>query len=256
LVAKELGFQYLKLKERPYEVPIFNIDSFEKLLNNYKASHFAAAVTMPPMQMADDIKNIMAAKKWSNKLILNLLNKYNVTPETLLQRWTNLLPKYYGLEDLFFIKLTSSDGLDKLTMSKNLHLAQVHTPYNNRLNEQFCRRWVAYKSLSQTIKSKKSIVVQAQISDYLDSGNAYLCISIGQRTGKNKLKSMTLGLLLNEKLRSNCYFISDLENGKYTVGTTCERCSVVDCAERIIDPIYINEKEYRKDINEELGKFN
>jgi len=42
LLARELGFQYLKIKERPYETTIINIDSFEKLLNNYKASHFAA----------------------------------------------------------------------------------------------------------------------------------------------------------------------------------------------------------------------
>ena len=256
LFAKELGFQFLNLKQRPYEVPMINIDSFEKILNNYKASHFAAAMTMPPEQMVNEIKNVMASKEWSNRLIFDLLKKYNVTPETLLQRWTNLLPKYFGLEDLFFIKLTSSDGLEKLTMSKNLHLAQVHTPYNNRLNEQFCRRWVAYKSLNKIIKSKKNTVVQAQISEYLDSGNAYLCISIAQRTGKKKLKSTTLGLLVNEKLRSNCYFISGLEKTKYSVGTTCERCSVIDCAERIIDPIFINEIEYREDINSELKKFN
>jgi len=256
VIAREIGFQYLRLMERPYETTIVNVDSFEKLLNNYKASHFASALLMPVDQMVADIKTINQSKKWSSELILNVLKKYEVSPETLLQRWTNLLPKYFGLDDLFFIKLTAEKGFKKLSMSKNLHLSQMHTPYNNSLDEHFCRRWAAYKCLSQTNKSSKELVVQAQISEYWD-GNSYLCISIGQRYGKqkDKMKSVTIGLLVNEKLKSNCFFLNDLEKSSTLVGTTCERCNVPNCAERQSDPIYIAEKATRDQINEELSKL-
>lgn len=256
-LTREIGFQYLHLEERPYETTLINVDSFEKLLNNYKASHFASALIMPADDMVKDIKIIYESKGWSSKLILNLLKKYNTTPETMLQRWTNLLPKYFGLEDLFFIKLTSTDGLEKLSMSKNLHLSQMHTPYNNSLDEQFCRRWAAYKCLSQANSLDEDIMVEAQISDYWNSGNAYLCISIGQRTGKGKeqMKSVTLGLLVNEKLKSNVYFLPELEKIKSTVGTTCERCQVNDCAERISDPIFITKQAEQEEINRELEKL-
>ncbi|MEM1321497.1 MAG: helix-turn-helix domain-containing protein, partial [Bacteroidota bacterium] len=46
LMGRELGFHFLKLEKRPYETTIIEVESFEVLWNNYKASHFAAALLM------------------------------------------------------------------------------------------------------------------------------------------------------------------------------------------------------------------
>ncbi|MCB0586494.1 MAG: helix-turn-helix domain-containing protein, partial [Phaeodactylibacter sp.] len=64
LLAKELGFQYLKLKERPYETRMADVDSFDKLLNNFNASYFSVALLMDELEMVKDIEAMAAWKSW------------------------------------------------------------------------------------------------------------------------------------------------------------------------------------------------
>lgn len=106
LLAKELGFQYLGFQERPYSTTLFEVDSFEKILNNFKASYFAAALLMDEENLVQDLKQIMRENTWQPNLFLDLVEKYDVTQETLLQRITNLLPHHFGIEDIFFIRLS------------------------------------------------------------------------------------------------------------------------------------------------------
>ncbi len=258
LLARELGFQYLNLKERPYETTILKIDSFEILLNNYKASHFAAALLMDEQQLILDIKNLARENTWKPKLLLDLVKKYQVTPETLLQRLTNILPHHFGLEDLFFIRLTGSKDFQHFRMTKDLHLSQLHSPYNNELSEHYCRRWVSITSiqdLNVQKKKKSSIIADAQISQYWNSDKSYLCLSLARPAFGDAKKgiSVTIGLLVNPHLRSIFYFLSDPKLKVRQVHTTCERCGIVDCEVRQNAPIVIEEQERLNNTFEALG---
>lgn len=258
LMGRELGFQFLELKERPYETTILKIDSFEQLLNNYKASHFAAALLMDATILVEDFKEIARENTWSPKRFTGLLDKYNVTPEMLFQRYTNILPHYFGMEDLFFIKLSTDKRLKVVSMSKNLHLSQLHSPYNNSLDEHFCRRWIAFKSIRDIIEQNSSeIEARVQISEYWNTDNAYLCISLAQKTEDRPdlAKSVTIGLLINDKLRSILHFLSDQDIKRVTVHTTCERCDISDCKERANSPVFIKRSEEERNTMEELGKL-
>jgi len=255
LLARELGFQYLALQERPYETTILQIDSFEKLLNNYKASHFAAALLMDEVTLVKDVKALARENTWSPDLFLNLLTRYNVTAETLLQRLTNILPHHFGLEDLFFIRLTGSNNLQSFNMRKDLHLSQLHSPYNNELDEHYCNRWVSITSIKELRFAKKKvaqppIIADAQISKYWNTDKEYLCISLA-KPGFQKPEqgvSVTLGLLVTPQLKGFFHFLSDPKLKHREVHTTCERCGISNCEARVASPFIIEQVEQKKTV--------
>ncbi len=257
LIAKEIAFQKLEMKERPYETNLNKEASFEKLLNNFKASYFAACLLMSANDIVSDIQNLSLNTTWSARSIEVLLSKYKVTPETLLQRFTNILPKYFGIDNLFFIRLNSTKGLVDYRITKELHLAGLHQPYQNQLSEHLCHRWVSITSIKSILGKKKSLFIDAQISDYWESDNSYFCISIAQpnRFDNENGSSVTLGLSINEKLRGTFNFIKDPNLRKRVVHTTCEQCSISDCEHRVAPPRILEQKEQEKELELELKKL-
>ena len=259
LLARELGFQFLDLQERPYETTILSIDSFEKLLNNYKASHFAAALLMDETELARDIQQLARERRWHSHLFLDLLDKYKVTAETLLQRLTNILPHHFGIEDLFFMRLSGRRENGSFQMTKDLHLSQLHSPYNNELNEHYCQRWVSISSLKeqQTNGHKNGLFADAQLSRYWKTDKEYLCISLAKPAflEAGKSVSVTLGMLVNSHLKSIFYFLSDPELKQREVHTTCERCGIRDCQERVAPPSVIENQERETEIIHQLGQL-
>jgi len=255
LIARELGFQYLALAERPYETTILNIDSFEKLLNNYKASHFAAALLMGEQELVADVKKLARQNAWHPDLFLGLLEKYNVTAEMLLQRLTNILPHNFGLEELFFIRLTGSEDLRSFRMTKDLHLSQLHSPYNNELEEHYCNRWVSITTIKELrLSKKKKVIADAQISKYWNTDKEYLCISLAKSSfeSSNTGTSVTLGLLVTPQLKSIFYFLTDPELKYREVHTTCERCGIKNCDARGPSPLIIEKEQQDAKIVEAL----
>jgi len=258
LLARELGFQYLALKERPNETPILEINSFEKLLNNYKASHFAAALLMDEQKLVEDIKKLARENTWSPKLISSLLSAYDVTPETLMQRLTHILPHHFGIDDLFFLRLTGDQNLTQYKMTKDLHLSKLHSPYNNELNENYCQRWVSITAIKELrLKKSAEVNIDAQISKYWNTDNQYLCISAATPSHRDPSQSVsvTLGLLINEKLKSTFYFISDPKLKVREVHTTCERCGIVDCEARLSPPLFLEKELIKKEVLDSLEEL-
>ncbi|NRA50131.1 MAG: helix-turn-helix domain-containing protein, partial [Phaeodactylibacter sp.] len=104
LLGKEIGFQFLNLEDRPYETRMMEVDSFDKLLNNFKASYFSVALLMDEAEMIEDIETMARWRTWDSEAFLSLFSKYNVTSEMLIQRLTNLLPRHFDIQDLFFLR--------------------------------------------------------------------------------------------------------------------------------------------------------
>ncbi|NQZ75315.1 MAG: helix-turn-helix domain-containing protein [Ekhidna sp.] len=256
MVAKELGFQVLQLKERSFETRLNKEASFEKLLNNFKASYFGAALLMDAEVLVEDVKELALKTQWDQALIRNLLEKYQVTPETLLQRLTNILPKYFGIDNLFFIRLDGHRGLIDYQITKELHLSGLHQPYQNQITEHLCHRWVSISSI-KSLSDRKSYFIDAQVSEYWQTDNAYFCISIAEpsRFDNSNGSSVTLGLSLNESLRGAFNFIKDPELRRRTVHTTCEQCSISDCEHRVAPPSLIEKANQEIELEEELKKL-
>jgi predicted transcriptional regulator/DNA-binding XRE family transcriptional regulator len=257
LIAKEIGFHQLELKERPFETTLNKEASFEKLLNNFKASYFAASLLMDADTMVKDLQALSITTKWSPSLIEKLIKKYQVTPETLLQRLTNILPKHFGIDNLFFIRLDNTKGLVNYRITKELHLSGLHKPYQNQLEEHLCHRWVSISSIKQLNSVKSNYVIDAQVSEYWQTDNAYFCISIAEqdRFDNHNGTSVTLGLSMNESLRGAFNFMKDPALRRRTVHTTCEQCSIPDCEHRVAPPTIVNKRRLEEELEEELKKL-
>ena len=263
LLCREIGFQYMNIVLRPYETVSRHSDSFDMLLNNFKASYFAVALLMPEENFVEDVKRIVMQTKWNDKAWLELCNHYDVTPEMMMERLTNILPNHFGIDHLFFLRMAGDPAKNEFEMTKELHLSQLHNPYANSLHEHYCRRWISINSIKYVAelvakKKYKHPVVEAQISQYWQTHNRYLCISISKPSakGSDEIVSVTIGLSIDQKLLQAMPFVNDAAIPVRTVHTTCERCGIMDCKERAAEPVEIFKQQQQEKMNVGLGQLN
>lgn len=235
LLAREFAFQYLQLEERPFFTSTLEYNNFELLLNNFRASYFAAALIMDQDIFSKDLKQWMESKNWNPKQLSVWMKDYGVSAETLLQRMTNLLSGIFGLNDLFFIRLNSKDAIN-FRISKEIHLSRLHQPHASIDDASHCQRWISIRSIKAVAKNE-SLDFMAQISAYHQTENSYLCLSAAQHDDfiSPGFSSVTIGLLVNEKLKKNISWLYDKSIQTITVNNTCRSCELSSCNERKFD---------------------
>ncbi len=96
LLARELGYRYLDLKERTVTSSPDRVLSFQQALNDFQASYFAGALLMPQVQMLSDLGEFFAEPTWQPQRLLDILALHDVTPEMLLYRITELALRFSG----------------------------------------------------------------------------------------------------------------------------------------------------------------
>lgn len=251
IYAKEIGYQYLGLKERAYTTPWNKANSFEQVLSNMKASYFAGALLINRDILVKDLKSFFASKDFDSKKMLEMMDKFDTSPEMFMHRLTNLIPRYFGLNNLFFLRFNNNLGSEEFSLSKELHLSQLHQPHRNELKEHYCRRWVSidvFEKVEELKKKKKynGPIVAVQRSKYADSGNEYFCITLARRLGRTPHAnlSVTIGFLVNNDFKKKVAFHDDENVPVKMVNETCERCSISDCKERMVRA-YVLEKQNR-----------
>jgi transcriptional regulator with XRE-family HTH domain len=213
LYGRELGFSYLKIDKRPNTTPWLKVDSFDHVLNNFKASYFAQALHINKELFIKDIEQFFESPKFSPDVLVKLLDKYNASPEMLLTRITNILPKYFGINELFFIRYSSKEPEKNLKdISKELHLSSHAANFEYTLNEQNYRRWITKSLLKYMLEQKQSekTKIEAVISEN-GNGNEYLTISILRPMTElnNNNNSVTIGFVLTPAVKKKIRFLDD-----------------------------------------------
>lgn len=248
LIGREIGFQFLGLTDRPFETVYKGSKSFETILNNFKASYFSAALLMPEEHFVEHVKQVVKQPAWNAEAWMELVSRYDVTPEMMMERLTNVLPRHFGIENLFFLRMNGNGREKRYEMTKELHLSQLHNPYGNALHEHYCHRWVSIKSIKDVMqlaetRKYRTPLVETQISQYWQTHNRYLCISIAKPLDKDctEAVSVTIGLLINQNLIHTMPFVNHSDITVRTVHTTCERCGIMDCLERVENPVVLAE---------------
>jgi predicted transcriptional regulator/DNA-binding XRE family transcriptional regulator len=262
LIAKELGFQFLQLKDRPYETRMIEVGSFEKLLNNFKASYFSVALLLDKNEMMKAIQHMSKWKSWDKDAFIALLNHYQVTSEMLLQRLANILPHHFGISDLFFLRFYTGPEQEKFEMTKEMHLSQLHDPYGIQLDEHYCRRWVSIRLMQQLkqLKSKKQYkgpIAEAQISDFYDTQSAYLCITVAKPSHDfpQHSTSVTIGLLVDKKLEQLFPWLQDPKLLRRQVNNSCERCEITNCESRAAPPLVVEVQKQQQTVKRNLKQL-
>ena len=260
--GKELGFNALALTDRAYTSSLLRVNSFEEVLSHFKAGYFSAALLVDRDTFRADLEAWFATPTWEAGRLLDLIKKYQVSPETLFQRMTNLLPEHFGVRELFFLRMVHSPATGHFRVDKELHLDRRHHPHGNGLNEHYCRRWLSTGLLNrlQAIHETGSYVgtiVGVQRSRYHNTDDEYLCITLARPgyPSPDRNVSVTLGLLINDHLRGLVQFLDDPQIQQREVNTTCERCSIADCAERVAPPRVVERRARRRAVEAALREL-
>jgi hypothetical protein len=217
---------------------------------------------MDETTLAADIRDWANGATWKPDSFIALFNKYNVTPEMLLQRLTNVLPKEFKINNLFFLRLHADEAMKSFKMNKELHLSRIHQPYANELNEHYCRRWVSVKAMKQLrtlqqLDKAAAFVCDAQISKYWETDLSYFVLTVAKPNSMNPKESIsvTIGILLDENARRLFRFLDDPNLSTVVVNTTCERCSMLECSERAVAPAVIERQNEAKETERALAKL-
>ena len=269
--GKELGFNVLGLKERAYTSSLLRVKTFDEALNHFKAGYFSAALLMNREAFTKDIEQFFKMEKWDEGVFLNkLMQKYEATPEMLFQRMSNVMPRFLNLQKLFVLRFIHNLKTGKFDINKELHLNRKHHPHGNGLDEHYCRRWISitllqdfqneqnafHTDLSREHREggKNNYMIGIQRSHFYRTNDEYICITIVHPSG-NRNVSVTLGILIDNDSKNKIKFLDDNNIIDREVSTTCERCGIMDCKERAIEPIVVQKRLQRQTINETLKKI-
>ncbi len=261
-LAKELGFNVLHLKERPLASTMLRINSFEEVLNNYKAAYFAVSLLVNRKAFVLDLRGFFQQTRWDAQYLLRLMTKYQASPEVLFQRF-NVLSLDFDLHKVFFLRFIHDLERDKFEIDKELHLNRRHQPHASGLDEHYCRRWLSITLLrdlqAYQIKTGDHThpLSGVQRALFADSGEEYLCIAVakpGYPTVDRNV-SVTLGILLDDQARQVIRFCDDPAIPRTVVNVTCERCGINDCRERVVPAEALKKREARKRMGEALKKL-
>jgi len=251
IVGKEIFYNRRSIKDRAFIYSDQNLETFDQLLNNYKASYFSTALILNSEHLVADIKEFFSREKFSKKRLTQIIREYDVSPEMLFQRIANLAPKFLGINKFFFLRFNSKSGSDIFTLSKEVRLNISRNPGGYQSNEHYCRRWVSIRTLEE-LKSKlkespnySSFAIDVIRSTFHNSSDRSLSVSIAKPSKliKDNLTSVTLGFCIDDNLKSNIKFWNDPKIEDQIVNDTCEMCDVEDCLLRAAPPVSLQKKK-------------
>ncbi|MCP5097938.1 MAG: helix-turn-helix domain-containing protein [Chloroflexi bacterium] len=242
VLAREIGYRYLNLKERSFASTPNRIDSFQQIVNDFKAAYFGGALMMSRQTMLHDLQQFFDQDMWQPQRLLTLLDKYEVTPEMLLYRMSELIPQYYGIK-LHFLRFHYNNG-GKYELIKQLNMNQLIVPSGIGLHEHYCRRWLSVRLLqygdSDVNQTFDQPTVGVQFSEFVDSRDQFLCFGFSRPLvlSSSVNSSVLLGFRVDAELRRVMRFIDDPAIQKAYINETCERCSLTvdQCQERAAPP--------------------
>jgi transcriptional regulator with XRE-family HTH domain len=245
VIGKELAYNYLGIKDRSYLYSNVRLNTFDHLVNYFKASYFSTALLINSELLIGEINKFFNEENWNSSIFLSLMNKFNTTPEIFFQRIISLSSKYFDLNRFFFYRINHEMGTDNFYLLNELKL---NTPRNfsaHQFGEHLCRRWSSismvreYEKLLSRNKNYSARVASITIAKFFESNDDYLCITVVQKGNllKNQLSSLTIGFLIDNDLRQKIKFADDPKIPSVIVNETCERCRITECKERAAMPV-------------------
>ncbi|WP_116769756.1 helix-turn-helix domain-containing protein [Maribacter litoralis] len=256
IYAKEIAYNYLNYDLRLYTFPWIKFDNFEQVLNNFNASYFAGALVLPRTVMIAQLKSLFQKDVFNKSVFIKTISNFTSSPETFYQRLTNLLPKDFNIQKLFFLRFAHEAGSSNFYLNKELHLPNQQSPHANETNEHYCRRWVSLKVLEQIAINKQDHIFDLQISQYPDDVSYLVFSSATKDPFKDtQYRSISIGLLIDKQLKRKIAFLQDINIKRQMVGVTCERCPITDCKERKVPPVILERTKKNKVIEDVVSEL-
>lgn len=260
ILAREIGYEVLGLKERAITSPPDRVGSFEQVLNDFKASYFAGALLMSSDSIVGDLNRVFGLARWQPAQFAAVLDKYQVTPEIFLYRLTEVLGAHFDVS-IHFLRFNHENGRFRLV--KHLNMSEVLIPGGTGVNEHYCRRWLSVRILAKLEEQGSGQnktgdpIIDAQVSHFIESGARFLCFAMARRLVLNPeiTSSVSIGFRWDEGLERTIRFAGDPEITRLDIDGTCERCrlSPAECSERAAPPHLLELQRAHLEIEQELA---
>ncbi len=249
-LARELGYQFLGLKDRSLVSSVIEAQSFDQVLNNFKASYFAGALLMPQVVLVPQLTYFFGQSQWQPATFMQMLGQFQVTPEMFMQRVSHITTHFFGITNQFFMRFNHSSGQNRFLKVREMRLSDVHRPPST-ISEHYCRRWVSMEILREldTVQQKNtwngSAILRAQIAEFIETKDQYLVIALARNSPPvaNLNSSISLGFKIDDQLKKVVHFLNDQSINQQQVSETCERCALTDCAVRAVPASIYNRYE-------------
>ncbi|MFQ5350519.1 MAG: XRE family transcriptional regulator, partial [Thermoanaerobaculia bacterium] len=264
ILAREIGYRHLGLGERAVTSSWLEVESFEQLLNNLKASYFAGALLIAADSLTRDLEKVFAAPRWRARALRGLLRRHGATPEMLFYRLTELVPQRFGLREIFFLRLTRRAGSDAVRLTKIFNMSRVLVPHGINLGEHYCRRWPAFGLLAELAggedgEDPERPLIGVQRSTFLDQEAEFFVLSMARPLvlSPGTHSCVSLGFLLDGDFRRRVRFWDDPEIPQVEVNLTCERCSLsaAECTDRVAEPVLSRRRSEQQSKREALARL-
>lgn len=241
-MAREIGYRVLGLEERPLTGTWLRARSFDEVFNNFRASYFAGALLLPRAPLLAELRRFFAAPRFRPRALAEMTRAFGATPEMLFYRISQLAPAELGLPDLFFVRFLREPERRRPRLNKVLNLSRVAVPYGVSPEEHSCPRWPGVALLDHPA------LARARASDAAPTAAArcrfssepveFLVLAMARHLALHPrtVSSVSLGLLVDERLRAAVGFLDDPALPRLEVDLTCERCPrpAAACAERAV----------------------
>ncbi|MBX2990872.1 MAG: helix-turn-helix domain-containing protein [Bacteroidetes bacterium] len=264
LLAREIGFRTLGLKEHPITSTWLEVGSFAEVLNNYKASYFAGALFINRIVLRKELDLLFKRTTWNGNAFLNIMRRFEATPEMFLYRLSQIIPTFFGMQEMFYLRFNNEVGSKDFVLTKELNMSRVVVPHAIGLNEHYCRRWLSITLLQQLAEMpgrtlKESTITGVQRSRFMDGDAEFFVISVARPLAltENTNSSISLGFLLNDNFKNTVGFWNDSSIPVVEVNETCERCSLpkAACKERAVPPLIHRKHQLQKEREASLQRF-
>jgi Zn-dependent peptidase ImmA (M78 family) len=243
LLAREVGYQVLGIKERSQMSSPDRVVSFRQVHNDFQASYFGGSLLIPKQAVLADIEGLFNAESWQPQLLLDMLLRYDITPEMLLYRFSELIPQFFGLK-LHFLRVHRLG--DRYKLVKRLNMNQLPIPSGLALYEHYCRRWLTARLLAEMDAQggvdafRKRPLVGVQMSEFLNRGERFLCIGFARPLvlSPDVAGSVIVGFREEPNMADVIRFVDDPAVPAVVINETCERCPLTaeECKVRAAEP--------------------
>ncbi|WP_420629050.1 helix-turn-helix domain-containing protein [Candidatus Leptofilum sp.] len=256
ILAREVGYQYLGLKERSFVSTPDQIDSFQQILNDFKAAYFGGVLLMPRQHMLSDLQHLFEQPTWSPHLMLAMLDKYNVTPEMLFYRFSELIPQFFGVK-LHFLRFHHREDSTTYQLIKQLNMNQLIVPSGIGLLEHYCRRWLSVRLLREmanaphvpTASDQPHIGVQ--MSEFVETQDRFLCLGFSRELSLTPgiQSSVIVGFRVEPDMKNTIRFSQDPTIPQVIINETCERCPLTadQCRDRAVEPTILWDEQKQRE---------
>lgn len=248
LVAREIGHQFLGIKERSFMSPPDRVDSFQQVFNDFRASYLAGALLMPRAAILADLQAFFDERAWQPDFLRDMLKRYDVTPEMLLYRFSELIPQFFGL-NLHFLRMQHGED-EQYHLVKQLNMNRLRLPSGGGIDETHCRRWLTVRLLTApgaAAATAEEPYAGVQMSEFLHSRERYLCMGFSRplMMASGKRSSVIVGFRVDGDFRNTVRFADDPAIPTQVIHDTCERCPLAPeaCAERAAPPVIWERQE-------------